>query len=131
MIDVLRNKSVDGRCLRRSLGHLELIKRPDLDGVDLHGSLVGVGVVPGGVPGTLGIVEGVDGSGVHVRPCLAALAIREVAIGATDGHVHEQVELLVEGGVQVSLVSPRVVTAAPATSLPEALAGSVDVENDV
>ncbi len=93
--------------------------------------MVSGGVVPGGIPGSVGVPESVDGGGVGVSPGLAALTIGEVAIGATSGDVHEEVELLVEGCVDILLVGPRVVTLGPLSTFPEGLSRGVNIENNV
>ena len=77
------------------------------------------------------VPEGVRGVRVRVSPGLAALAIGEVPVGATRSNIHDNVELLVEGGVDITLVGPRVVALAPATSFPEGLGGGVNVEDYV
>ena len=68
---------------------------------------------------------------VGVGPGLAAIAIREVAIGAANSNVEDQEEVLVERSVDVLLVYPRVVTVLPTASLPEGLGGCVDIEDDL
>ncbi len=79
----------------------------------------------------MGVPESIDGSWVKVGPRLAALTVREVAICATSSDVHEEVEFLVEGSVDLLLVSPRVVTLGPATAFPEGLRRGVNIENNV
>ena len=68
---------------------------------------------------------------VTVTPRLAALAVRELPIGAADCDIEDQEKVLVERRINVLLVDPRVVTILPATLLPEALSGGVDVEHDL
>ena len=109
------------RALIRSLGERIGVELPDLNGVDLHGRLVRVRVVPSLLPRWLRVVEGIDGLWVGIGPRFATLAILEVSIRAADSHVHDQEEVLVEGGVEVFLMLPRIVASSPATKVPEAL----------
>jgi len=86
-------------------------------------------VVPGRVPLGLGVVEVQGRRAGAVTPRLTTRAIREVAIGATDCHVQNQVEVLVERSVDASIFPG--VEAAEAAFLPEAVFGGVDIQDDV
>jgi len=79
----------------------------------------------------MSVPESVDRGGVGVTPGLAALTVGEVAIGATGSDVHDQVEVLVEGGVDLLLVGPRVIAIGPLTTFPERHLRCVNVENNV
>lgn len=69
--------------------------------------------------------------GICVCPRLAALTIWEVAIGATNSHVEDEVELSVEGS-RVVLVDPGIVeTAGIGSSLEETLLSEVHVQHNV
>jgi hypothetical protein len=118
--------------LRFAAGSLEVllcaVERPDLDGVDLHGGLVGLGVSPGLVPAVV-VVEPVLSVVISVGPWLAAIAVTEEAVCASDSDVHDQVELLVEWSIVTAAV-PWVLTA-EVTSLVEALTMHVDIEDNV
>ena len=59
------------------------------------------------------------------------MTIGEVPVSTTSSDVHDEVELLVERCIDFALVFPRVVTVGPATFLPEALGGGVDIEHNV
>ena len=72
----------------------------------------------------------IDGVGSSVGPWLTAETVWEVSICSTDGHVEDDVEVLVEWGV-VAAAFPRVVLVLPATLLKEALSRHVDVKDDV
>ena len=119
------------RALIRSLGEGIGVELPDLNGVDLHGRLVGVRVVPSLVPSWLRVVEGIYCLRVGIGPRFAALAILEVSISAADSHVHDQEEVLVEGGVEVFLILPRVVASGKAAEIPEALRAGVHIEHNI
>ena len=79
----------------------------------------------------LGVPESVDSPTILVRVRFAALAIGEVPVYTTGSDVHDEVELLVERCVEISLVFPRVVTFGPAAFLPEGLVRSVNIEDNV
>jgi len=66
-------------------------------------------VLPRRQPLVLGLPEVELGAVTVVNPWLAALAILEPAVGGTDSQVHDEVELLVEGGGVALGVLPGVV----------------------
>ena len=106
-----------------------IFELPYLHRVNFHGSLVGLRVVPSFVPLAPRVPEGVDRVWVRICPRLVALAVGEVTIGATNGNVQDQVEVLVEGGIHRATL-PRVVSFAKITSLPEGFSG-VDVKDHI
>ena len=81
------------------------IKLGDLDPVDLKSCVF---AVPGRVPLALSVVESVRGMGVLVGPGLAANAVGEVAVGATDCQVKKNVIFSIEGS-SVVFSNPGVV----------------------
>ena len=106
------------------------VEGPDSDGVDLHGGIGGLGVVPRGEPLVLGVPEGVHGRAVHVTVRLVAVVVGEVSIDTTDGDVEDEVEVSVEGST-VGLTSPGVVLGTALASLEEAFLGEVNIEDNV
>ena len=65
-------------------------------------------ILPRGQPVIPRIPELLPGRGRSIHPRLARLAILEPAVGAADGDVEDEVEVLVEGGGEVARLRPRV-----------------------
>jgi len=119
-IDVIDKMTSSG--LLRGRG----IKGVDLNPVNLKGGIIALPCLP---PLALVVVEAVDRVRVLVVPGLAANAIWEVGVGATNGQVEDEVELAIERS-RVVLVDPRVVESLRESStLVEALLGEVDLEH--
>jgi len=102
------------------------VKGVYLNPVNLKGGIIAPPCLP---PLALVVVEAVDRMRVLVVPGLAAYAIGEVGVGATNGQVEDEVELAIERS-GVVLVDPRVVKSLRESSaLVEALLGEVDLEH--
>ena len=110
--------------------HLGFIERPDFYRVDLHSALVGSGVVPSRVPLVFGVIKRVGGMGVGVGPGFAARTVGEIASGAADCNVQDQVKILIERSI-CWLVDPRVVLVLPSSFAEEVLVRHVNIEDDV
>jgi len=100
--------------------------------INLHGDgVIGVVVLPAGLPLGSSIIELIDGAGAVVRPRLSGVVVGPVASSAPDSDVHDQVERLIKRSI-VWATLPRIIVvgSVPPTAVPEALRASVNIQND-
>lgn len=82
---------------------------PHLDAVDDHAAAI----LPGGQPLIPRVPEVLLGAGAEVHPRLAAGTVLEPAVGAADGDVEDEVEVVIERRLEPARLAPRVHQSGP------------------